>query len=226
VDELPIESRTYRNLRIEDTQMGDYPLIVVEAANLREGKYVRSHQRVIGGGTTRIAGHTMIYSDTYAGAPREPTYAYARHDVDQQKFFALLEEFVSTAILLEYPELRGKEAKCVVQTADELREVEYESYFTAIHTLQSISIKFARISFPFGDMTVEFKPETLIPGGELNLVARGMLTKQVESPLFAFDVSDSDLWVSLLTSIHWARHLVEADVLRSILRLAARAPVL
>jgi hypothetical protein len=223
MDGASIESRTYQNLRVEETQIADYPLVVVEVANLPEGRYVRSHQRVIGGGETPISGHAMIYSDTYSGAPQEPTYSYARHDVDQQRFFSLLDEFVSTAMLIDYPELRSGSAKCVVQTLDELKEVEYESYPTAARSLQSIPLIFARINFPFGDMTVEFKPETSIPGGELDLVSRGMLTKQIESPLFAFDASKSDLWPSFLTSIHWARHLVEPEVLRAILRLAARA---
>jgi hypothetical protein len=225
MDDLQPELRTYHNLKVEDGRVDGYSIVTVEVPDLREGRYARHHQRIIGGPKTPADGRTIIYADTYAEAPRAPTYAYARHDVDQEAFFTLLEGFIGAAILVDFPELRNKTARCVIQTRENLRQVDFESYLTAVTSLKSTPLQFARLYFVFGDMTVEFKPKPSLIKGELDFVSRGVLPRAVESPLFAFDVSRSDIWLSFLMSVHWARNLFPVSVLRSIVGMAAPAVV-
>lgn len=226
MDESPSENRAYQHLKIEDTSVDGYSIVAVEVPDLKEGRYTRHHQRVIGGRKTPADGRTIIYADTYTNAPEEPTYAYARHDLHQEAFLTLLEEFVGASILIEFPELRNKTARCVIQTREDLREVEFESYLSAISSLKSIPLQFARLYFVFGDMTVEFKTKPSLVKDELDFVSRGLLVRAVESPLFAFDVSNSEIWLSFLLSVHWARRLFPVSVLRSIIAMAAPKMVL
>ena len=171
---------------------------------------------------TEAGGQTIIYSDTYMTDRLPTTYGYARHDVEQQTFLSLLDEFITTAVLVEFPELRNSSARCVIQTRNDHKKEEFPSYGEAIASLKSLSLLFVRIYFLFGDMTVEFQESPLIVKNELDLADRGMLRRAIASPLVAFDFSKSDIWSSFLTSVHWARSLLPVDVLRKIARMAAR----
>lgn len=223
--EIPIEARNYQHVKGEERRVDEYSVVTAEVPPLKEGRYTRQHQRVIGGLSSPVRGRTLIYSDTYTDAPDTPTFAYARHDLDQQTFLARLEEFVNSAILLDFPELRNAAARCVIQTDEELREAEFESYAAAVTAMKSIPLLFARLFFVFGDMTVEFKPNPSFVEGELDSLSLGVLTRAVESPLFCFDVSKSDIWFPFLVSIHWARELFPVPTLRSIVAMATPAQV-
>jgi hypothetical protein len=218
------EVRTYPNPQIETTLVEGFPVIVAEVSNPSSSRYRRTHRRIIGAEDTDVAGRPIIYSDTYADAPGAPTFAYARYDVDPKKFSRLLEEFLTTAILLDFPELQNRKAQSVLQTGNEINEVEFASYREAIRSLASPSLEFARLYFPFGDMTVNFGPQASIVENELECISREMLSPALEAPLFALDASRSeDVWLNFLMTIHWARNLVEPAVLRSVLRMAAGA---
>ncbi len=223
MDDSKPRLQTYDKLKVEDRDVDGFSVVAVEVPNLTEGRYPRQHQRIIGGAGTPAQGRTIIYADTYMGAPNEPTYAYARHDVDQEAFFTLLEEFIGAAILVDFPELRNSPARCVVQASDDLRQEEFESYVAAVSSLKSTPLQFARLYFKFGDITVEFKRRPSLVNGELDCVSRGVLPRAVESPLFAFDISTSEVWLTFLMSVHWARNLIPIAVLRSIVGMAARA---
>ena len=142
---------------------------------------------------------------------------------NREAFFTLLEEFIGAAILVNFPELRNSPARCVVQASDDLRQEEFESYVAAVSSLKSTPLQFARLYFKFGDITVEFKRRPSLVNGELDCVSRGVLPRAVESPLFAFDISTSEVWLTFLMSVHWARNLIPIAVLRSIVGMAARA---
>jgi hypothetical protein len=219
------KDQIYQNVSVQPVRVEGYSIVSVEARNLSGGRYKRDHQRLIAGPETAAQGQTIIYSDTYSNAPRPTTYAYARHDVDQPTFLSRLDEFVATAILVDFPELRNSPARCVIQTRDDLHETKFESYSEAVASLKAVPLIFARLYFAFGDMTVEFKEAPFIIDNELELLSSGILRKPVASPLFSFDVSNSDTWLSFLLSIHWARRLFPVSVLRSIARMSTPAVV-
>jgi hypothetical protein len=223
MDEPPLDRSMYENVKIETRQIEEYSVVTAEVPEFRDGRYPRLHLRVMGGAGTPAEGRTMIDSDTYAGAPGSPTFAYARHDLDQQTFLSRLEEFVSTVILVDFSELRGASARCVMQTAEELRAVEFESYLAAIAAMRAQPLIFARLYFVFGDISIDFAAQPTIVENDLAAASSGLLPKAVESPLFAFDASRSDVWFPFLTSVHWARELFPVEVLRSMLVMAAPA---
>ena len=225
MDDPENEVRPYPNPQIETTFVEGFPVIIAEVSNPSAGRYRRTHRRIIGAEDTEVVGRPIIYSDTYADAPGTPIYAYARHDVDRTEFFRLLEEFLTTAILLDFPELQDRPAQSVLQTRDEINEVEFASYLVAVRSLRSRPLEFARIYFPFGDMTVNFGPQASVVKNELDCISHEMLSPALEAPLFALDASKSDVWLNFLMTIHWARNLVEPAILRSVLGMAAGAYV-
>jgi hypothetical protein len=216
------EGRRYPNPNIETAIVEGYPVVSAQVSDLPGGRYPREHRRILGGEGTDVAGRALIYSDTYVGAPGDPTYAYARHEVDRTEFFARLEEFLTVAILVDFPELRDRKARCVFQTHDELQDVDFDSYLVAAGVLGSQPVEFARLYFPFGDMTVNFGATSIV-NDELETIANGALTVALEAPLFAFDASQSEVWIAFLAIIHWARNLIAPEVLRAIVGMATRA---
>jgi hypothetical protein len=242
------EVRTYPNPQIETTLVEGFPVIIAEVSNPSAGRYRRTHRRIIGAEDTEITGRPIIYSDTYADAPGSPVYAYARYDVDQVEFSGRLEDFLTMAILVDFPELQNRKAQAVLQTRDEINEVEFPefqdqpaqavlqtrgeinevefaSYLVAVRSLRSRPLEFARLYFPFGDMTVDFGPQAFVVKNELDCISREMLSPTLEAPLFALDASRSEVWLNFLMTIHWARNLVEPAILRSVLGMAAGAYV-
>jgi hypothetical protein len=210
----------YENVKVEELSVGRHSIVRVEVPAVSEGKYPRQHTRIIGGGGTPADGRVLIYSDTYSGAPRSPTFAYARHDVKQEEFLSLLETFITTAILVDFSELRGRVVRCVMQTATDLQDTEFPSHDAAIAALRAVPLLFSRIYFPFGDMTVEFGDKPSLVTNELDLIHEGKLARAVESPLFSFDASTSETWQNFLLDIHWARRLFPPDVLRQVTAMA------
>ena len=218
VSDLP----PYQNPRIEETQVDGLPVVVAEISNISEGQTPRSHMRVLGGSGSGVAGHPLVYADTYTRVEGDETYSYARHSVDQMAFLERLEEFLATAILVDFMELGARPAYGVVQTDDGMEEFEYPSYLAAVHAMKSRPIIFARLNFPFGDITVEFQEKADVTEDELRFLSEGMLQRSLERPLFAFDATKSDIWTTFLASIHWARDRVDVEVLRQVLRMATR----
>jgi hypothetical protein len=216
------EGRRYPNPHVETAIVEGYPLVFAQVSDLPGGRYPREHRRILGGEGTDFAGRALIYSDTYVSAPGDPIFAYARHDADRAEFFERLDEFLTGVILIDSPELRDHKAQCVFQTRDELQEVNFDSYLHAAGALVSRPVVFARLYFPFGDMTVNFGPASTV-SDELETISNGALTAQLEAPLFAFDASQSDVWITFLTAIHWARNQIAPEVLRTIITMGARA---
>jgi hypothetical protein len=221
MDEPLPDREMYENVKVETRQVGEYSVVTAEVPEFSDGRYARIHLRVIGETGTPAEARAIIYSDTYAGAPGSPTYAYARHGLDQQDFLSRLEEFVSTVLLVDFSELRGATARCVMQTAEELKTEEFQSYLDAITALKAQPLIFARLYFVFGDITMDFTAQPSLVDNDLASLSNGLLTKSVESPLFAFDASKSDVWFSFLASVHWARDLFPPEVLRLMLAMAA-----
>jgi len=108
---------------------------VVEASvpDIGSGENAKSHLRAIGDEGTPIAGHRLIYSDTYARGNRK--ISYARHSVDQGSFLEALETFQASAIAIEFGELRNTATRCVVQTAREIQTLDDVTYQEAVSAM-------------------------------------------------------------------------------------------
>ena len=220
--DAPAQYPAYENVKVEELSVDSHSIVRVEVPAVSEGKYPREHTRIIGGERTPADGRALIYSDTYSAAPQSPTFAYARHDVKQADFLYLLEAFITTVILVDFSELRGRAVRCVIQTATDIQDTEFSSHDAAIAALRDVPLMFSRMYFPFGDMTVEFVDKPSLVTDELQLIHQGKLARAVESPLFSFDASTSEIWQNFLLGVHWARRLFPPEVLRQITAMAVR----
>jgi hypothetical protein len=216
----------YPNPKIEETQVDGFPVVVAEIPAIGPGESSRSHLRVIGAEGTPVAGHPLIYSDTYSRGNR--TICYARHSVGQKVFLQRLEEFLTGAIAVDFGELRNQSTRCVLQTQDGMRTLDGLPYQAAIDAMKREPLIFARLNFPFGDMTVDFREDADIVNDEFRFISDGTLQRSIESPVFVFDATKAidDVWTPFLASIHWARDRVKPDVLLRVLMLGTRVPQL
>lgn len=212
----------YPNPQITEREIGGLAVLEAEVRNIYEGGSTRTHLRIIGAPHTNVAGRALVYADTYSRSPEDETYSYARHNVDQIRLLEGLEGFIASALLVEFMELRNRPAVGVMQTEDEIREFEATTYLAAVEAMKSQPLIFARLNFPFGDITIEFQEQADVPNSEFRAIAESTLQRELERPLFAFDATRSDIWTTFLASIHWARGLVPEEVLRQVLRMASR----
>ncbi len=212
----------YENPQVTERVVDGLAVVEAEVRNIREGRSPRSHLRIIGGPDTTVAGHALVYADTYTRSPEDETYSYARHGVEQMALLEKLEGFIATDLLVEFTELINRRAVGVMQTKDEIWDFEYPNYLRAVDGMKSQPLIFARLNFPFGDITIEFQDQADVAEDEFRALAEGTLQRGLERPLFAFDATNSDIWTTFLASIHWARDQVEPEILRQVLRMAAR----
>lgn len=215
----------YPNATIGAERAGDFPVVTAEIPKLGESGRYRSHLRIIGAPGTPVAGHPLIYSDTYSRNDR--TIGYARHSVDQETFLGRLEEFLAGIIATELGELRNQSTRCVMQTREKMDTLDNVTYQAAIDAMKAkpSQLIFARLNFPFGDMTVDFRDDAEVIKDELSFTSEKTLQRRIESPLFVFDATESTgepVWTPFLASIHWARDRVKPEILRQVLRLGTR----
>jgi hypothetical protein len=212
----------YENPQVTENVIEGLAVVEAEVRNIREGRSPRSHLRIIGGPGTSVAGHALVYADTYTRSPEDETFSYARHGEDQMALLEKLEGFIATELLVEFIELRNRPAVGVMQTESEILDFKYPNYLRAVEEMKSRPLLFARLNFPFGDITMEFQEQADLAEDEFRALSEGTLQRDLERPLFAFEATNSDIWTTFLASIHWARDRVEPEVLRQVLRMAAR----
>jgi hypothetical protein len=212
----------YENPEITEKDVDGLSVLEAEVRDIDEGGSRRTHLRIIGAPHTVVAGHALVYADTYSRSPVDETYSYARHDMDQIRLLEGLEGFLASALVDELGELRNRAAVGVMQTQDEMREFELPSYLDAVAAMRSQPLIFARLNFPFGDITIEFQDRADLAENEFHAIAERTLQREIDRPVFAFDATRSDIWTTFLASIHWARGLVRPEVLQEVLRMACR----
>lgn len=213
----------YRYSRLSERDIDGLKVLEVEVSDIKEGRSPRTHLRMIGGEGTDVAGRALVYTDLYSRTPEDEIYSYARHSVGQEELLQMLKEFLASAAVTDFGELRNRKARSVMQTRERLWEFTFPTYGAAIETMQREPLIFARLKFPFGDITVDFKEKADIPEDEFRFLREGNLQRTLQRPLFAYDATRSDVWTIFLSSIHWARDLVEREVLRQVLRMAIPA---
>jgi hypothetical protein len=79
-----------------------------------------------------------------------------------------------------------------------------------------------RLYTAFGDVSIDFSKDPVIRHDELSFINQKHLSKKIEFPICAFDASESEIWVPLLTKVHWASNLVPKNILEILIRDAAR----
>jgi hypothetical protein len=205
-----------------------FPVVIAEASGLRIDGVTRDHMRIIGKGDSESFGRPIIYADTYTKGPEDQVFAYARHKVSQSTFFELLESFLRK-ISSEFTELfrkpQPKKAHCVFQSNGDFYEVDLPFAPDMFRAYSSQPLDFMRLYAPFGDMTIEFTEQPVTVSDEFSFIKDRLLSPKIESPLFAFDASRSDTWVSFLGDIHWASHVIPRNALIAIINMSARVPL-
>lgn len=225
-ESIPSGVPPYRYSRLSEREIDGLNVVEVEVSDIREGRSPRTHLRTIGGAGTHVAGQALVYTDIYSRAPEDEIYAYARHGTGKEELLQILKEFLASAALTDFGELRNREAQTVLQTTERMWEFTFSNYEAALDAMQREPLIFVRLKFPFGDITAEFKERPDIPENEFRFLSEGTLQRTLGRPLFAFDATRSDVWTTFLASIHWAKDLVEPEVLRQVLRSAIPALLL
>jgi hypothetical protein len=215
IDAEPVDP----HVRLDTREIGDFSYITAEIGSLRQSGVTRDHTRLIGKGKRGVTGHPLVYSDSYSGS-REDVYVYARHRLTQKEFFSRLDLFLETT-LADFPELTGKPLLFSFQVNGEF--VESELFQPLIDNLEipPEQIDFARLSINIGDIAVEFNSTPVVLSDETAFTQKGVLRRKLESPLFGFDASRSDLWAPFLAEIHWASGLISREILQTLIRSAA-----
>lgn len=217
---VPTLETNYTRVRFRRDKTAGFSFLTAETAALHEGDVKREHLRIIGDIQAGIEGRPIVYSDSYSSSGPDEAYVYARHRVDQSKFFANLDTFLEQ-LKSDLHEIASGPFRCVVGREGELEEWQITWPFSRYAEMNLNTIDFLRMSVPFGDMSVEFG-KTIIHDDQLKHVEENALGKKLESPLFGFDALASDLWVPFLARIHWGAELIEPAILQRLIRMAAR----
>src|SRR5437764_6774141 len=205
--------------KLETREIEGYSYIAAEARSLRHSGVTRDHTRLIGIQDPAVSGHPLVYSDTYSGS-RDDVYVYARHAVQQSAFFLQLDAFLEQ-LLTDFPELSGKPFLFSLQANGEFIDAELSLPLLQSLEIPADEIDFARLSLNIVDMAVEFTGTPFVSSDETMFTDKGLLRRKLESPLFGFDASRSDIWAPFLAEIHWASRSIPKHILSKLIRSAA-----
>ena len=178
---------------------------------------VRQHQRILAvARDSDLNGRAVVYADAYVER-REATYIYARHKWDAAGFLRELDRFLAA----EFPDWIGRKFPVVMNIAGTRHSFEAQSPFSgALSNLESIH--FAKFTFPFGPITIEFGPAQPVEHNFTDLT-KGQLVRTLETPLIGCDVTRTELVTGLIAHGHWASSKIPNDILRTLLLQAAPA---
>ncbi len=217
---LEMES-AYRILNKETKIVEGQTFLVLGTPVLREGTINREHTRtIVADKFSALYNRPVVYSDNLSGIRDEKQCVYARHDFNQEGFFDALDRFLSERSG-DFREVIRKGFHCVVNIAGEFFETEVRTSFVKHFAGQHDQVSFLRLYAPFGDMSVDFDGTPTVQKRELRLIESNCLPKALEFPLCAFDASISDIWASLLVSVHWASGSLAPTVLSTLIQDAA-----
>jgi hypothetical protein len=199
---VQLTPKPFRVASTDSFSLSNIPLLVVETEAVKN----RTHRRVLGDMSdhnSQLYGKPVLYIDLYGNVDENPTiYAYARHRVNPTKFMQLLNDFVEE-MKPSYGELRDREFQVWANVNAELKE--FAVRFPILPSLFGGELSFIRVSIPFGDVAIEFRPPKRETDSELDEVRRGELTGMTEAPLFGCDVTQSTEASALFARLHWAK---------------------
>jgi hypothetical protein len=175
----------------------------------------RQHARIIAAMEVdpEIYGQTILYSDTYSLAAEPDVFVYARHRCSQADFFNELDFFVEN-LTREMPELR-REFNLMFNISGKI--VTGSSRFP-IHPDEKYlkNIRFFRVDFPFGALTVEFG-KVFRELDQVKTLTAGLLSRSLDSPLVGCDVTEGPILSKLLVRLHWASPYLDPSILEHLI---------
>jgi hypothetical protein len=175
----------------------------------------RQHTRVIGALELEkdICGKTLLYADTYFLASEPEVFVYARHKSSPENFFNELDFFVED-LTRGMPELR-REFNLIFNISGKI--VTGSGAFP-IHPDRKFlnKIRFFRVDFPFGALTIEFGREN-VAGDQIELLNGGLLSRNLDSPLVGCDMTEGPVLSPLLTRLHWAAGRLDRRLLENLI---------
>lgn len=176
----------------------------------------RQHARIIGAleVDAEIYGQTILFFDNYFLSAEPDVFVYARHRCSQSDFFNELDFFVED-LTREMPELRRREFNLMFNISGKI--VTGSSVFP-IHPDEKYlkSIRFFRVDFPFGALTVEFG-KAFRELDQVKTVAAGLLSRKLDSPLVGCDMTEGPIFSKLLARLHWASPYLGKSMLENLI---------
>jgi hypothetical protein len=157
-----------------------------------------------------------VYGDTYPQR-HDATYIYARHTWNSGSFLDALDDFLR----VEFPELSTQSFPVVLNM--EGTRVAFDAHTPFRRTLPDPkSIRFAKFTFPFGPVTIEFGKRRVVEH-DFTLLEGGQLSRALETPLIGCDVTRTELLSTLVARGHWAAAKIPVDILSALMLQAAPA---
>lgn len=155
----------------------------------------------------------MLYTDTYFLASEPEVFFYARHKSSPENFFNELNFFVDD-LTREMPELR-REFNLIFNISGKIGA---DPRAFPIHPRQNFlsRIRFFRLDFPFGALTIEFGAG-YSAGDQIELLKEGMLSRKSDSPLIGCDMTEGPIFSPLLTRLHWATGQIDRRILENLI---------
>jgi len=182
----------------------------------------RQHIRIIGGMEwDEIGGQTLLYADSYT-ADEQEIFLYVRHKCSQETFFTEL-NFFTEDLMREMSELRNKKFNVIFNISGEILS---DTLSFPIRPAPEFieNIRFFRVDFPFGALTIEFGKESHATD-QLKLLQRSVLSSTLDAPLVGCDVTDGLIFSKLIVRLHWASDTVPPEVLETLIAQVAHNPV-
>jgi hypothetical protein len=208
---MPLPTENFVDVKRRFITSGGVGFLVAEPPQ----QQFRQHARIIAAMEVNpdICGQTILYSDTYFLAPEPDVFVYARHKCSPAAFFNELDFFVEE-LTREMPELR-REFNLMFNISGKI--VTGSSRFP-IHPDEKYlnSVRFFRVDFPFGALTVEFG-KTVRELDQVKAVTTGLLSKKVDSPLVGCDLTEGPIFSKLLIRLHWASQYLDPSILENLI---------
>jgi hypothetical protein len=209
----------YVNVRRRFSTLDGFSYFIAEPPQSQS----RQHARIIGALEVQkeLSGKTLLYADTYFLAAEPEVFVYARHKSAPGSFFDELNFFVED-LTREMPELR-REFNLIFNISGKI--VTGPRAFP-IHPNEKFlnRIRFFRVDFPFGALTIEFGAN-YSAGDQIELLKEGMLPRKSDSPLIGCDMTEGPIFSALLTRLHWAAGQIDRRILENLIAQVTANPV-
>jgi hypothetical protein len=173
-------------------------------------------------GSSAIHGRPILYADSYVLEKDEPSYVYARHSATVESFIKEL-DWLFEGDPTEFAELRRKEFSFFLNVGGAPYRADLQFPFADCFHFGE-DVRFVRISFPFGDISVEFGPPRTT-NDEYRFVDLNYLTAELERPLLGCETTKSEVLGKLMARLHWAHGLINEFTLEHLIDQVAFNPV-
>jgi hypothetical protein len=81
-------------------------------------------------------------------------------------------------------------------------------------------IRFFRVDFPFGALTIEFG-EDFAEDDQVRTINAGIMSRKLDSPLIGCDMTEGPIFSKLLIRLHWASTHLDPSILENLIAQVA-----